>query len=105
MMPASLSTRTAALLALFGVSFSVIGLIFTRLLDLAGANVLAADFMDTRLKAARQMGAKWTVLSPQRVACATGPSGRATSPAELAKACVAKSAGCPLQSFGASRQS
>ena len=38
-----------------------IGLLFTRLLDLFGVNVLASDLLDTRLKMAREMGAKWTM--------------------------------------------
>jgi L-iditol 2-dehydrogenase len=38
-----------------------IGLLFTRLLALSGANVAASDFLDTRLKIARQMGAKWII--------------------------------------------
>lgn len=38
-----------------------IGLLFTRLLALAGANVLASDLLETRLAMARRMGAKWTV--------------------------------------------
>ena len=37
-----------------------IGLMFTRLLQLAGARVLATDLMASRLKLARQFGAKWT---------------------------------------------
>src|SRR5256886_4414278 len=36
-----------------------IGLLFTRLLDLLGVNVIANDLLDTRLKAARRHGAKW----------------------------------------------
>jgi L-iditol 2-dehydrogenase len=36
-----------------------IGLLFTRLLSLFGANVVASDLLQTRLKIARQMGAKW----------------------------------------------
>ena len=37
-----------------------IGLMFTRLLQLRGANVLATDLLDSRLKLAEQFGAKWT---------------------------------------------
>jgi L-iditol 2-dehydrogenase len=39
-----------------------IGLIFTRLLRLAGMNVLATDLLESRLKLARKFGAKWTQL-------------------------------------------
>jgi len=44
-----------------------IGLMFTRLLQLAGARVLATDLLEARLKLARKFGARWTVLvnSPQ----------------------------------------
>jgi L-iditol 2-dehydrogenase len=38
-----------------------IGLMFTRLLQLAGAQVIATDLLEPRLKLARQFGAKWTV--------------------------------------------
>jgi L-iditol 2-dehydrogenase len=38
-----------------------IGLMFTRLLQLAGARVLATDLLESRLKLARQFGAKWTI--------------------------------------------
>jgi L-iditol 2-dehydrogenase len=36
-----------------------IGLMFTRLLKLEGANVIASDILDSRLKLAHQFGAKW----------------------------------------------
>jgi L-iditol 2-dehydrogenase len=36
-----------------------IGLMFTRLLALRGINVIASDLLDSRLKLARQFGAKW----------------------------------------------
>jgi L-iditol 2-dehydrogenase len=36
-----------------------IGLMFTRLLKLAGANVIALDLIDSRLQLARKLGAKW----------------------------------------------
>ena len=36
-----------------------IGLMFTRLLKLEGATVLATDLQDSRLKLARELGAKW----------------------------------------------
>jgi len=40
-----------------------IGLMFTRLLQLAGARVLATDLLESRLKLARKFGAKWTQLA------------------------------------------
>jgi L-iditol 2-dehydrogenase len=39
-----------------------IGLIFTKLLQLRGMNVLATDLLDSRLRLARKFGAKWTQL-------------------------------------------
>jgi len=41
-----------------------IGLMFTRLLQLAGARVLATDLMDARLRLAKKFGATWTA-NPQ----------------------------------------
>jgi L-iditol 2-dehydrogenase len=38
-----------------------IGLMFTRLLQLAGARVLATDLLASRLRLARKFGAKWTL--------------------------------------------
>ena len=38
-----------------------IGLMFTRLLQLRGMNVLATDLMESRLKLAKKFGAKWTL--------------------------------------------
>ena len=38
-----------------------IGLMFTRLLALQGIKVLATDLLDTRLRLARQWGAKWAM--------------------------------------------
>jgi L-iditol 2-dehydrogenase len=38
-----------------------IGLMFTRLLQLAGARVLATDLLEPRLRLARKFGAKWTL--------------------------------------------
>ncbi len=37
-----------------------VGLMFTRLLQLAGARVIATDLMASRLKLAKKFGAKWT---------------------------------------------
>jgi L-iditol 2-dehydrogenase len=38
-----------------------IGLMFTRLLQLEGAQVLATDLLDERLKLAKRFGARWTI--------------------------------------------
>jgi L-iditol 2-dehydrogenase len=38
-----------------------IGLMFTRLLQLAGARVIATDLLEPRLKLARKFGARWTL--------------------------------------------
>jgi L-iditol 2-dehydrogenase len=40
-----------------------IGLMFTRLLQLAGAQVIATDLFEPRLRLARKFGAKWTMLA------------------------------------------
>jgi L-iditol 2-dehydrogenase len=44
-----------------------IGLMFTKILQLRGINVLATDLLESRLKLAKKFGAKWTKLvsSPQ----------------------------------------
>ena len=42
-----------------------IGLMFTRLLALRGVNVVATDLMDSRLRLARQFGARWVVKIPK----------------------------------------
>jgi L-iditol 2-dehydrogenase len=39
-----------------------IGLMFTKILQLRGVNVLATDLMQSRLKLAKKFGAKWTKL-------------------------------------------
>ena len=39
-----------------------IGLMFTRLLQLAGAQVIATDLLEPRLRLARKFGAKWTSM-------------------------------------------
>ncbi len=43
-----------------------IGLMFTRILQLSGMNVLATDLLPSRLELARQFGAKWAV-KPEEV--------------------------------------
>ena len=43
-----------------------IGLMFTRLLQLAGARVLATDLLEPRLRLAKKFGAKWTRLVESR---------------------------------------
>lgn len=50
-----------------------IGLMFTRLLQLRGMNVLATDLLNSRLRLARKFGAKWT-LNPE--AGSQKPEGR-----------------------------
>jgi L-iditol 2-dehydrogenase len=40
-----------------------IGLMFTRLLQLAGAQVIATDLLEPRLRLARKFGAKWILLA------------------------------------------
>ena len=40
-----------------------IGLMFTRLLQLSGAQVIATDLMESRLRLAKKFGAKWTMLA------------------------------------------
>ncbi len=47
-----------------------IGLMFTRLLQLAGARVLATDLLESRLRLAKKFGAHWTFLGRD------GPPGR-----------------------------
>jgi len=42
-----------------------IGLMFTRLLALHGANIIASDLLDSRLNLAREFGAKW-LCNPSR---------------------------------------
>lgn len=49
-----------------------IGLMFTRLLQLRGMNVLATDLLDSRLELAKQFGAKWAV-KPQDLQQAGNP--------------------------------
>ena len=53
-----------------------IGLMFTRLLQLAGARVLATDLLASRLRLARKFGAKWTlkVSRSRREEAVTGKS-------------------------------
>ena len=42
-----------------------IGLMFTRLLQLQGVKVIATDLLESRLKLAKQFGARWTCLASQ----------------------------------------
>ena len=44
-----------------------VGLMFTRLLQLAGARVIATDLMAARLRLAKKFGAKWTMLVKSKV--------------------------------------
>jgi len=61
-----------------------IGLIFTRLLRLEGMRVLATDLIESRLKLARQFGARWTlrVRSPafRRLGAPEPPEGGTPNP-------------------------
>ncbi len=43
-----------------------IGLMFTRLLQLAGAHVIATDLLESRLKLAKEFGARWTMLAQSK---------------------------------------
>src|SRR5581483_2459160 len=43
-----------------------IGLMFTKILQLRGINVLATDLLESRLKLAKKFGAKWTQLVESR---------------------------------------
>jgi L-iditol 2-dehydrogenase len=43
-----------------------IGLMFTKILQLRGINVLATDLLESRLKLAKKFGAKWTVNASRR---------------------------------------
>ena len=43
-----------------------VGLMFTRLLQLAGARVIATDLMPSRLRLAKKFGAKWAVNEGRR---------------------------------------
>jgi L-iditol 2-dehydrogenase len=43
-----------------------VGLMFTRLLQLQGANVVATDLLESRLRLAKKFGAKWTCLVESR---------------------------------------
>lgn len=57
-----------------------IGLLFTRLLALAGMNVLATDLFETRLSMAKQFAARWTVKADapdcvERIRRLTRPQG------------------------------
>jgi len=45
-----------------------IGLMFTRLLQLAGARVIATDLLAPRLKLAKKFGAQWTLIAQGRAA-------------------------------------
>src|SRR3984957_18211641 len=53
-----------------------IGLMFTKILQLRGINVLATDLLESRLKLAKKFGAKWTQLvqSPKSKAQSYRPS-------------------------------
>jgi L-iditol 2-dehydrogenase len=44
-----------------------IGLMFTKILQLRGINVLATDLLESRLKLAKKFGAKWTALANSKL--------------------------------------
>jgi L-iditol 2-dehydrogenase len=50
-----------------------IGLMFTKLLQLRGMNVLATDLLESRLRLARKFGAKWTELAQKPIDTTSGP--------------------------------
>jgi L-iditol 2-dehydrogenase len=61
-----------------------IGLMFTRILQLRGINVLATDLLDKRLKLARKFGARWTTTPGAldrtfKASKASQPSGKRVS--------------------------
>jgi L-iditol 2-dehydrogenase len=68
-----------------------IGLMFTRLLQLAGARVLATDLLESRLKLAKKFGAKWTCLVDSRESNFEGrkPSTLVRRPSSLDAAVIA----------------
>jgi L-iditol 2-dehydrogenase len=51
-----------------------IGLMFTKLLQLRGLNVLATDLLDSRLRLAKKFGAKWTELVQSAKSKAQSPT-------------------------------
>jgi len=57
-----------------------IGLMFTRLLQLAGARVLATDLLEPRLRLAKKFGAKWTRLAESRASSVEGKKVAAPDP-------------------------
>jgi L-iditol 2-dehydrogenase len=61
-----------------------IGLMFTRLLQLAGARVLATDLLEARLRLARKFGARWTRLVESRESRVESRKTSATLDAEKA---------------------
>jgi L-iditol 2-dehydrogenase len=56
-----------------------IGLMFTRLLQLAGMHVVATDLLDSRLKLAKKFGARWTVKVQSPRSEAPSPAAPAAS--------------------------
>ena len=72
-----------------------IGLMFTRLLQLAGARVLATDLLPNRLRLARQFGATWT--------CQVGRALRCAPCDPVASRVISSRAVSGIQRFGAQR--
>jgi len=62
-----------------------IGLMFTRLLQLRGLNVLATDLLETRLRLAKKFGAKWTRLAQSK---AGNPASKVGPPRPVLDAAV-----------------
>ena len=60
-----------------------IGLMFTRLLQLQGVNVLATDLLESRLRLAKQFGAGWTRLARTAGPAVRGNVGDAFLPKSL----------------------
>ena len=54
-----------------------IGLMFTRLLQLAGMQVIATDLLASRLRLAKMFGAKWTMLAQSK---AQSPKSKVSNP-------------------------
>lgn len=70
-----------------------IGLMFTRLLALRGANVLATDLLPSRLELARAFGARWAWQAAGPEGAPPGPARPVKSPLSLAALVARISAG------------
>ncbi|HXS68059.1 MAG TPA: alcohol dehydrogenase catalytic domain-containing protein [Candidatus Polarisedimenticolia bacterium] len=74
-----------------------IGLMFTRLLQLRGMNVLATDLLDSRLRLAKKFGAKWMLNAGQASSKVLPASCRQIHPASLDAAILAVPSDAALQ--------